>query len=238
MIVWLPVAALRLKSIMFSATLCILVAGAPAELPDTTNVYCPGLVVAAVATVTVTLTGVLAVGFTVADGANVHVTPVAGALHESDTVPANGPSALTCRLACELVPGGTLSVPGDAAPRTKSTTDKDMSDVFAAGAPAEFAATVSVYCPGGALLVVDTVTVTVTGLLDVGFTLADGAKLQVTPPAGALQLRSTAPLNDPIALTCTVNCEFVAGNMVSAAGEGVPNVKSTTFTVTGTWCVV
>ena len=238
MIVWLPVAALRLKSITFSATLCIFAAGAPVEFPDTTNVYCPGLVAAAVATVTVTLTGVLAVGFTVADGANVHVTPVAGALHESDTVPANGPSALTCRLACELVPGGTLSVPGDAAPRTKSTTDKDTSDVFAAGAPAEFAATVSVYCPGGALLVVDTVTVTVTGVLAVGFTLAEGAKLHVTPAAGALQLRSTALLNEPTAATCTVNCELLTGNTVSAAGEGVPNVKSTTFTVTRTCCVV
>src|SRR5438132_580253 len=110
--------------------------------------------------------------------------------------------------------------------------------ILVAGAPAELPDTTNVYCPGLVVAAVATVTVTVTGLLDVGFTLADGAKLQVTPPAGALQLRSTAPLNDPIALTCTVNCEFVAGNMVSAAGEGVPNVKSTTFTVTGTWCVV
>lgn len=49
-----------------------------------------------VATVMVTVTGALEVGFTVADGVKAQVTPVAGALHDNVTAPAKLPSALTC----------------------------------------------------------------------------------------------------------------------------------------------
>lgn len=100
------------------------------------------------------------------------------------------------------------------------------------GAPAEVADSNTVYCPIGVVLVVATVTVTVTGLFTVGETVADGAKLQVTPKAGALQESVTEPLNGPEAPTTVVICELVDGNVLMLLGEGAPRVKSTTFNVT------
>ena len=122
---------------------------------------------------------------------------------------------------------------GDALPNAKSTTLRVTACVFGAGAPALFALSVSVYFPAGVPLVVFTVTVTLTGLFFVGFTLDEGEKLQVTPVAGASQLKSTAPLNDPKAPTCTVNCPLPPGKSVTEVGEGAPRVKSTTLTVKG-----
>ena len=98
-----------------------------------------------VAIVMVTLTGVLDVGFTVADGAKLHVTPVAGALHESVTAPEKLPSALTCAVTCPFSPGRRLTLLGEGAPRLKSTRFSVTFCVLGVGALAEFAETVSVY---------------------------------------------------------------------------------------------
>jgi hypothetical protein len=184
-------------------------------------------------TVTVTLTGCPEVGLTDADGAKLHVTPVAGALHDNATALLKGPSALTCMVNCALVPGKMFTLAGDALPKAKSTTFTETVCVFGEGAPAVLPETVSVYCPAGVAVVLFTVTVTVTGLLAVGFTVAEGAKLQVTPVAGASQLKFTAPLNDPAAPTTTVNWLLAPGKTVMADGDGVPTLKSTTLTVSG-----
>src|SRR5207237_5674260 len=103
------------------------------------------------------------------------------------------------------------------------------------GAFTAFAITVRVYCPAGVPDVLATVTLTFTGLPEVGLMLADGAKLQVMPVAGVLQLRSTASANDPAALTCKVNCELEPGNSVIDADDGVPRVKSITLSLAAIW---
>jgi hypothetical protein len=87
-------------------------------------------------------------------------------------------------------------------------------------------------------VVVATVVVTLTGLLGVGFTLAEGAKEQPTPVAGALQERSTALVKAPVALTCMAKEVFWPGREVRVAGDGAPMLKSATFTVSGIECVV
>jgi hypothetical protein len=55
--------------------------------------------------------------------------------------------------------------------------------------------------PGAALALVLTVSVTATGLVEVGFTEVEGKKLQVTPEGKFPQDRFTASLNDPCAVT-------------------------------------
>ncbi len=190
------------------------------------------------ATVMVTVTGALKVGFTVADGEKLQVTPAAGALQERVTAPAKLPSALTIAATCIFSPGMRLTAPGDGAPSVKSTMLRVTFCVFGAGAFTEFPETVSVYCPTGVDVVVATVVVRLTGLLGVGLTLAEGAKAQVTPVAGALQERSTALLKAPAALTCIKKLELAPGREVKDAGDGAPSRKSATFTVSGTACVV
>jgi hypothetical protein len=234
----LGVVAVRVKSpTTVSATVWVFAAGAPLEFPETTRLYCPGAVLAALFTVTVTVTGLPEVGLTDAAGAKLHVTPATGALQDNATIPLNGPSALTCTLNCELAPGTTLTLPGDALPSAKSTTFSETFGAFGAGAPDVLPETVRVYWPAGVPDVLLTVTVTVTGLFFVGLTLAEGEKLHVTPAAGELQVKFTRPLNDPEAPTCTVNWPLAPGNIVTADGDGDPTLKSTTLTVTGDWCV-
>jgi hypothetical protein len=191
-----------------------------------------------VATVMVTVTGVLKVGLTVAEGAKLHVTPAAGALHDSVTAPAKLPSALTCAVTCPFSPGRRFTLLGEGAPSAKSTTFSVTFCVFGAGAFTEFPETVSVYCPTCVPAVVATVVVTFTGLPGVGVTLADGAKAQLTPVAGALQERSTALLKAPAELICIAKLEFAPGREVKDDGDGAPNKKSATFTVNGIVCVV
>src|SRR5512135_2901023 len=194
---------------------CVLGAGAPAEVAETVTLYCPPGVAVVVPTVMVTVTGAPAVGFTVAEGEKLQVTPVAGALQESVTAPAKAPSPLTCAITVELPPGSTLTLAGDGAPSAKSTTFNVTFCVLGAGAFAEFPETVSVYCPTGVAVVVATVVVTLTGLLGVGLTLAEGAKPQVTPVAGALQERFTALVKAPVALTCMAKVELAPGSEVT-----------------------
>lgn len=201
----LAVVAVTAKSPIASAIVCIFADGAPVLLAETTRLYCPGVVVEVAFTVTLTDTGVAAVGLTPAEGKKLQLTPLTGVLQERVTVPANGPSADTCIVVAEFDPGTTVTLDGEAEPSEKSTTPRFTFCVFAAGAPAEFADNVSAYCPAGVALVLFTVTVTFTGLPVVGFTVAEGAKAQVTPVAGALQDRVTAPLNGPRALTCVLN---------------------------------
>ena len=186
----------------------------------------------------VTVTGAPKLGFTVADGENLQVTPAAGALQERVTAPAKLPSPLTCAVTCVFSPGIRLTLPGDGAPSVKSTTFNVTFCVFGAGAFTEFPETVSVYCPTGVAVVVATVVVTFTGLPGVGVTLAEGENAQVTPVVGALQERSTGLLKAPAELTCMAKFELAPGREVTDEGEGVPSRKSATFTVSATVCVV
>ena len=74
---------------------------------------------------------------------------------------------------------------------TGAITDSVNVVVFAAGAPAVAACKVTVEFPSGVLAVVLTVKVTVTGVVDVGFTVFDGEKLQLAPsgrPAGQVRV--------------------------------------------------
>jgi hypothetical protein len=75
----------------------------------------------------------------------------------------------------------------------------------------------------------------VTGLFDVGFTLADGAKLHVTPVAGVLQVKFTALLNVPEAVTCMVKDDVPPWAEFIVNGLGAPSAKSAIFTVNGSW---
>ena len=227
-----------IKSITASAMACVLGAGAPVEVADTVTLYCPPGVPVVVPRVIITDTGALTVGFTVAEGEKLQVTPVAGALQESVTAPAKVPSAVTCATTIELPPGSTLMLAGDGAPSVKSTTFKVTFCVLGAGAFTEVPETVRVYCPTGVAVVVVTVVVTFTGVLGVGLTLAEGAKAQVTPAAGALQERSTALVKAPVALTCIAKLEIAPGREVRDDGDGAPSRKSATFTVSATVCIV
>jgi spore maturation protein SpmB len=189
------------KSITARRTVWVLGAGAPAEVAETVTLYCPPGVAVVVPTVIVTVTGALAVGFTVAEGEKPHVTPAAGALHESVTAPAKLPIAVTCVVTVEFPPGKKPTLFGDGVPRVKSATVSVSTCVFGAGAPGVLAEIVRLYWPSGVAVVVATVMVTVTGVLDVGFTVADGEKLQVTAVAGVLHDSVTAPEKLPSALT-------------------------------------
>jgi hypothetical protein len=110
----------------------------------------------------------------------------------------------------------------------KSPTFSDTVCVFAAGAPLEVADTITLYCPGGVFVLLLTVTVTATGVAEVGLTFADGAKLQVTPVAGALQDNATVPLKGPEALTCREAGELPPGTTATVPGDAAPNAKSIT----------
>lgn len=133
------------KSITASATVCVLGAGAPVEVAETVTLYCPPGVAVVVPTVIITVTGALAVGFTVAEGAKLQVTPVAGALQESVTAPAKVPSAVTCAITVELPPGSMLTLAGEGVPNVKSATARDSICVLGAGAPSVFAEIVRLY---------------------------------------------------------------------------------------------
>src|ERR1700690_1563821 len=82
-----------------------------------------------------------------------------------------------------------------------AVTVNDRVCVFAAGAPLVFAEMVTVDVPVGVPLVVPIVSVTGTGVLDVGFTDAEGEKLQVAPVGRPLHESETVPANDPEAVT-------------------------------------
>jgi hypothetical protein len=81
----------------------------------------------------------------------------------------------------------------------KSITASAMLWVFGAGAPKLLLEIFREYWPDGVVESAAAVTVTVTGLPDVGFTEDDGEKLQVTPAAGVLHDRSTAAVKVPAA---------------------------------------
>ncbi len=133
------------KSMTATAMVCVLGAGAPVELAETVRLYWPPGVAVDVPTVIMTVTGTLAVGFTVAEGAKLHVTPLAGALHESVTAPAKVPSAVTCAITVELPPGRTLTLAGEGVPSVKSATARDSVCVLGDGAPGVFAEIVRLY---------------------------------------------------------------------------------------------
>jgi hypothetical protein len=122
---------------------------------------------------------------------------------------------------------------GGLAATAKSITAKATLCVLEAGAPMLLPETVSEYRPAGVVESTVTVTVTVTGLPDFGFTNAAGEKVQVIPEAGELHDRSTAAVKVPAAPTWMVNCELPPGVMFRADGDGALNVKSETSTVTG-----
>ena len=113
------------KSMTASATFCVFGAGAPVDVAETATLYCPPGVAAVVPTEIVTVTGALAVGFTVAEGEKLHVTPLAGALQESVTVLAKLPTPATSVVTIELPPGSTLTLEGAGTPSVKSATARD-----------------------------------------------------------------------------------------------------------------
>jgi hypothetical protein len=86
--------------------------------------------------------------------------------------------------------------------------------------------------PAVASAVVLTVSVTATGLLDVGFTELEGRKLQIAPEGKFPQERFTVSLNDPCPVTWNdTGPEVPDGPTVMLAGEGAVKLKSTTFNV-------
>ncbi|SRR6266581_3048893 len=89
------------------------------------------------------------------------------------------------------------------------------------------------------LLWVERVSVTFTGELEVGCTELEGAKLQVAPVGRPEHVSATVPLKEPAPVTCRLTgLESEPLLTVRAAGEGVPNPKSTTCRVTGERWVV
>jgi hypothetical protein len=79
---------------------------------------------------------------------------------------------------------------------------------------------------------------TTTGDAEVGFTDADGEKLQVAPVGSPLHERLTVPANDPEAVTeKLMTCEVFGRFTVTELGDGAVNPKSTTCKVNGASCV-
>jgi hypothetical protein len=88
--------------------------------------------------------------------------------------------------------------------------------------------------PVGVDVVVPMVNVTVTGVLDVGFTELEGEKLQVAPVGNPLQESETAALNDPDPVTWNViGFELLGSLALRVVDENEPMPKSTTCSVSG-----
>jgi hypothetical protein len=86
--------------------------------------------------------------------------------------------------------------------------------------------------PAVALAVVLIVSVTATGLAEVGFTELDGTKLQVAPEGRFPQERFTVSPKEPCAVTeKDTGPETLAGPTVMLGGEGAVKLKSTIFKV-------
>ena len=99
-------------------------AGAPLVLAAIVIVELPGGVLVDVAIVSETVTGDEEVGFTVLDGEKLQVAPDGNPLLQiSITAPLNDPEAVTWNvIGCEVFGRFTVTLPGDGAPRPKSTT--------------------------------------------------------------------------------------------------------------------
>lgn len=110
-----------------------------------------------------------------------------------------------------------------------AVTVSDKVCVLGAGAPDEVAEMVTVDVPGGVLSEVAMFRVTATGFEAVGFTEAEGEKLQVAPEGSPLQESVTVLLNDPEAVTENVMfCDVLGRLTVTDPGDGAPRPKSTT----------
>jgi hypothetical protein len=92
--------------------------------------------------------------------------------------------------------------------------------------------------PAVALEVVLIVNVTATGLLDVTFTELEGKKLQVAPEGKFPQDRFTVSSKGPCPVIWNdTGADVLDGPTVTPGGEGAVKLKSTTFRVTGEFCV-
>jgi hypothetical protein len=86
--------------------------------------------------------------------------------------------------------------------------------------------------PAVAFEVVLIVSVTATGLFEVGFTELEGRKLQFAPEGRFPQDKFTVSLNDPCPVTWNdTGPEVLEGLTVMFGGEGAVKLKSTTFKV-------
>ena len=111
--------------------------------------------------------------------------------------------------------------------------------VLAAGAPVVVAESVTVELPTGVANAAVTVNVTVTGVEDVGFTVADGENTHAAPAGSPLgHVSATEPANDPDADTVNVLWFEVAPcTTFNVFGLGAVTAKSTTCSVTAASCV-
>jgi hypothetical protein len=83
-----------------------------------------------------------------------------------------------------------------------------------------------------------TVSVTVTGLADVGFTVLEGEKLQVAFAGSPLQLNVTVCPNEPAAVTWKVAVAVRPCATGTGFGLTAPTAKSTTCNVAAASCVI
>ena len=109
--------------VTFAVKVLVLAAGAPLVVAETVIVEFPRVAPAAAVMVKVTVTGTVAVGLTEALGEKWQVM-VDEPVQASATAPLNDPAAVTWKVleAVEVVPCCTMMVPGEIAPKSKSTT--------------------------------------------------------------------------------------------------------------------
>ena len=102
---------------------CVLGAGAPEALAEMVTVDVPGGVLRLVPMVSVTVTGLPAVGVTEAEGEKLQLAPEGRPPQVSETDPLKAPKAVTENVMfCEVLGRFMVTDPGDGAPRPKSTT--------------------------------------------------------------------------------------------------------------------
>jgi hypothetical protein len=124
---------------------------------------------------------------------------------------------------------------------TGAVTCSENVCVLAAGAPEVVAESVTVELPTGVLTAAVTVNVTVTGVLEVGFTVAEGEKAHAAPVGRPLgQLSVTEPEKEPDADTTNVLWfEVPPCTTFNVFGFGAVSAKSTTCSVAAaSWVVV
>src|SRR5579862_577474 len=183
---------------------------------------------------------VVVVGF----GAKAASTPVGRLDAARLTLPLNPFCPVTVIVLVTPKPAGTTVRLLGEAPSVKlgtgAVTCSAKVCVLAAGAPEVFAESVTVVFPTGVVPVAVTVKVTVTGVDEVGLTVAEGEKAHAAPvgsPVG--QLSATEPANEPEAETTNVlEFEVEPCTTLRVFGLGAVSAKSTTWSVIAASCVV